>query len=274
MTITGTLFADVNHYHPLLDAKAYAATGAPCIGVKIGQGSTKDSTADASVAEAEAEGLIVIGYIFGTNRPGADQAEQLVDWFPWKPGRIWCIDDEANGPNPSDSITSAQASAAIARLRELLPKSPKGLLPCHYHNVTRPALPGTLQWIARYGVTTPPSGAHAWQYYGGVVGEEPHHLAGVSGSVCDMNKLLVSTDQLRTWAGLVGGGEVDDGEEGDVSAKDVRDAFGLGKDALEGAGQVLAGVWDYLRGRDVMADPIADDVREGAYNLAKKLDQA
>jgi hypothetical protein len=60
--------------------------------------------------------------------------------------------------------------------------------------------------------------------------------------------------------------------ETDVSEKDVRDAFGLSEAAATGAGDVLSGLWDFARGRDVAKDPIANDVRRKTYELAEKLD--
>jgi hypothetical protein len=60
-------------------------------------------------------------------------------------------------------------------------------------------------------------------------------------------------------------------EEGaeDVSLKDE---LGLTDDAAKGIGHVLEGWWDYARKRDVVAEPIKNDVRRRTFEILQKID--
>lgn len=150
------------------------------------------------------KGLDVVELIYSTE-PSNDAYAHLKADFPWRPGILYVADVEVGG------LTTDQGRKFCDAARK------DGKPAVGYRSLAAAKFGADHEWIAQYGPSSPPSGCFAWQYYGGIVGETPHHFAGVSGSVCDMNKLIAPLATVRKWAGL-------DGEEEELT-KDEHDAL-------------------------------------------------
>lgn len=194
-------FADVSHYHPVVDFAAYsAAAGARALGFKVTEGSYLDPTANKHLAGAEAAGLVCIGYEYGLLN-----VNTFLRTFAPKAGRIPVLDFEG----ASISVAAAEAWIKVV-------KSAFGRYPWFYgHNewIARGAPANTEvsncpYWGARYGGPLEiPNGVGkpvAFQFTDGSHGPQPHGFAGVSGN-CDVNMLVVEPAELRALATGAGG---------------------------------------------------------------------
>lgn len=190
------IFADVNHWHPLLDIREYIKhCSAKCIGIKISEGNFIAQHAMGYLQLAEQHGLIVIGYNYGLN------SSVFLNAFPPKPGRIPCLDFEGN------SLSISGAEVFINQVNREW-----GRLPLFYAGSCWRALgqpTGTVveqcpYWGPQYGhKLIPPNGVGnpiAWQFTDGKFGPGPKKFPGIG--TCDINSLLVSQDELRIIAGL------------------------------------------------------------------------
>jgi lysozyme len=190
-------FADVNHYHPVIDFGAYAdATGAGALGFKVTEGSYLDPTANSHLAGAEAAGLVCIGFEYGLVN-----INTFLRLFPPKAGRIPVLDFEGA------SISVAGAEAWIRAVQAAY-----GRYPWFYgHNewMAQGSPAGTEvsncpYWGARYGGPLEiPAGVGkpaAFQFTNGSDGPKPHDFAGVAGN-CDVNMLIIEPTELRALAG-------------------------------------------------------------------------
>jgi lysozyme len=185
--LTGILFPDVNHYHPVKDWNAVAATGIPAIGIKVG-GDDPDRTYPGHLEGAEKKGLIVIGYWIAVNRDGRQHADDFIDAFAPKEGRIPALDLE----HPGD-MTPSQREAFRDRIKEVW-----GRPPLLYAN-DGVELAGCPKWTSRYRDQVAEDRPLLWQFADGEVGPEPHKWPGIG--LCDMNKLIGSLDELEQLAG-------------------------------------------------------------------------
>ncbi|MCX5790522.1 MAG: GH25 family lysozyme [Elusimicrobia bacterium] len=191
---TGLQFPDVSMWRPVSDWKALSNASHGIIEMKVRQSSI-DPLYNKDVDQAEKNNMIVIGYAFGYNASGADQADAFYVNFPPKPGRIMMLDLESNGNN---TMTNQQAIDFVNRI-----KARTGQYPLLYASESR-ARPGALancpRYTAAWGPVNPPSGAQLWQFTDGVVGKTPHSFPGVGS--CDINQAVITYAQLRQMAGL------------------------------------------------------------------------
>jgi hypothetical protein len=191
-------FADVNHYHPVVDFGAYAAaTTAAALGFKVTEGGHLDPTGNAHLAGAEAHGLVCIGFEYGLVNVNVFLQE-----FSPKEGRIPVLDFEGA------SISVAAAEAWIKAV-----KAAYGRYPWFYGHsewIAQGSPVGTEvqncpYWGARYGGPLEiPAGVGrpvAFQFTDGSAGPQPHAFAGVSGN-CDVNMLIIEPAELRALATL------------------------------------------------------------------------
>lgn len=189
-------FADVSHYHPVVDFAAYAAaTAARALGFKVTEGSYLDATANRHITGAEEAGLICIGYEYGLLN-----VNTYLKYFPPKSGRIPVLDFEGA------SVSVASAEAWIKAV-----KSAYGRYPWFYGHAEWIAqgAPSDTEvsncpyWGARYGgPLQAPNGvgqAVAFQFTDGSHGPQPHTFPGVSGN-CDINMLLIDPAALQAMA--------------------------------------------------------------------------
>jgi hypothetical protein len=189
-------FADVSHYHPVVDFVAYAAAaGAGALGFKVTEGSYLDPRANEHLAGAEAAGLVCIGYEYGLLN-----VNTFLRCFAPKAGRIPVLDFEGA------SISVAAAEAWIKAVNAAY-----GRYPWFYgHNewIAQGAPAGTEvsncpYWGARYGGPLEiPNGVGkpvAFQFTDGSNGPQPHGFAGVSGN-CDVNMLVIEPAELPALA--------------------------------------------------------------------------
>ena len=192
---TGLIYPDVSVWRPVNDWDALSKASAGIIEMKVRQVSI-DALYHTDVSAAEDHKMIVIGYAFGYNASGADQADALVVNFPPKPGRILMLDLERNPYG--NSMTDSQAVAFVERI-----KARTGQYPLLYASESH-ARPGALadcpRYIAVWGPSKPPAGAKIWQFTDGVVGMSPHSFPGVGS--CDINKTVITYAELRKMAGL------------------------------------------------------------------------
>jgi len=198
------VWADVSHWHPLIDADAYGAANKPgLIGIKVAECGLPARMGREMVLAAEARGLIVVGYQYGCTNP-----ERFVELFPPKPGRIHCIDFEGT-------------TATLANLEHCIEviEAQTGRAPWLYfggqewRRCSQPAGTGVERcpsWQSQYGPHLRPlqnvGKLVAWQYSGGTNdGPEgaPKEHAGVSGPLCDMSTLLCSLEELWLMAGAL-----------------------------------------------------------------------
>lgn len=193
---TGMMFPDISHWNTVKDWDALAKASKGIIVMKVRQVSV-DPMFNPRLKEAEERKMIVIGYAFGYGGiSGATQADALLHHFPPKPGRILMLDLERNPPQYGKTMSAAEASAFVERIRQRT-----GQYPLLYTSASW-SRPGVLakcpRYIAQWGST--PSSAEIWQFTNGVVGPPPHTFPGIGH--CDINKLRVTYLKLRRWAGL------------------------------------------------------------------------
>lgn len=190
-------FADVSHYHPVIDFARYAAaTGAGALAFKVTEGSYLDPTANGHLAGAEAAGLVCIGYEYGLVN-----VDTFLGRFPPRAGRIPVLDFEGA------SISVAGAEAWIRAVQTAY-----GRYPWFYgrNAWTAQGAPADTEvancpyWGARYGGPLPiPAGVGtpvAFQFTNGSDGPTPHDFPGVAGN-CDVNMLIIEPAELRALAG-------------------------------------------------------------------------
>lgn len=197
------MFADVNHWHPLLDVNEYLDKSfkkfpyqkANCISIKISEGNFIAQHAMGTLQVAEQKGLIIIGYNYGLS------FDTFMHAFPPKAGRIPCLDFEGN---------SLSVSGAELWVNEV--SKEWGRMPLFYAGSAWRALgqpTGTVvencpYWGPQYsnhllvpnGVGKPV----AWQFTDGKFGPGPKSFPGIG--KCDINSLLISYEELRLIAGM------------------------------------------------------------------------
>lgn len=220
---TGLLFPDISKWQPdeEIDWAALDAASNGVIVMKVIQGSEDwdvDPEFHKHLEQAESRGMIVIGYAFGTRASGAAQADAVLRHFPAEPGRAVMLDWE---PDPDGvEMTESQAIDFVNRIKEVT-----GRYPILYSTAWKPR-PGVLAECPRYyarwycygrdssepcdGPQSPPSvydvaerapeGAEVWQFTNGLLGPLPNRFPGIGNS--DVNMLMVTYDELRSWAGL------------------------------------------------------------------------
>jgi lysozyme len=185
--LTGILFPDVNHFHPVKNWNTVAATGIPAIGMKVG-GDAHDATYPGHLEGAEKRGLIVIGYWMAANKDGRQHADDFISAFPPKEGRIPALDLE----HPGD-MTPSEREAFRDRMKEVW-----GRAPLLYAN-DGVELAGCPKWTSRYRDQPPEDRPLLWQFADGKVGPEPHKWPGIG--LCDMTQLIGSLDEMEQLAG-------------------------------------------------------------------------
>lgn len=198
------VFADVSHWHPLLSAALYAQSSVSgVIGVKISQNGQPADMAVAMVQAAEAQGLLVVGYQYGTADPGG-----FLRLFPPAPGRIACLDFEGQTAGGAAGVLAAEVFVDVVGAAYGRP--PWFYAGANWKLAGEPEGSGLSfcpWWGAQYGphlrVLRGLGAPVAWQYTDGVGGPDgaPRRHAGVKGA-CDMSCLLVSTERVREMAGL------------------------------------------------------------------------
>jgi lysozyme len=208
LTQTGLVFPDLNMGVRVTNWDDLANAAHGIVAMKAWQSAvdgpiTQDIIANfqGNLRQAEARGMIVIGYAFGVGGvDGATQADALLALFhmgtPGQPvpGHILALDLERSPDGPT--MTDAEAAAFVNRVYTVT-----GRYPILYASeaVSRPGVLGKCpRWVAAWG-STPPS-ASIWQFTDGVLGPKPHSFPGVG--QCDINRLIVTYGALRTMVGI------------------------------------------------------------------------
>lgn len=198
------LWADVSHWHPLVNADAYAtANKVGLIGIKVADCGLAARLGAEQCAAAEARGLIVVGYQYGCTHP-----EQFIELWPSKPGRIRCFDFEGLTAN----LKNVEHCIAVAEQAD-------GRLPWIYfggeewRRCGQPA--GTAvarcpSWQSQYGPHLRPlpnvGPLVAWQARGGSTAGPagmPMSHPGVGEGPCDLSVLLITVEELWKMAGAL-----------------------------------------------------------------------
>ncbi len=194
------VFADVSHWHPLVDADAYASASKPgLIGIKVADCGLPARLGSEMVLAAEARGLIVVGYQYGCTNP-----ERYLELFPPQSGRIHCVDFEGA------TATLANVEHCIDVLERATGRPPWLYFGGEeWRRCKQPAGTSVARcpsWQSQYGPHLRPlphvGKLVAWQFRAGDAGpqEAPKGHAGVD-EACDLSTLFCSPDDLWSMAG-------------------------------------------------------------------------
>ena len=196
---------DLSHYNNVSSFNAIKADGIVGIIHKATEGVIfTDPEYQMRRGQALAAGLWWGAYHFGTGADGVAQAEHFLSVVNPGPNDLLALDWEQNTTGPSMTIAEAeqfvtQVEAATGRWPGLYGGSYVKQLVGESQN---PTLANCWFWLSEYGPV-----AHVpacwptwtmWQYTDGVVGPEPHSVAGVGN--CDRDQYNGETDGLtRLW---------------------------------------------------------------------------
>jgi lysozyme len=163
----------------------------------------RDPLYEINKAQALTAGLLWGAYCFGVGADGTEQADFFLDTVQPDSSTLLVLDFEANPAGSSMDLTEAQAF--VARIQQETGQWP-GLYAGQYlkellGSQPDPILSNCWLWLAQYGPTAIlPSGWQAWtmwQYTDGVVGPEPHEVAGVGH--CDRDFFNGTADDLQAF---------------------------------------------------------------------------
>lgn len=188
-------FADVNHWHPVVDWIAYEAATrqAKVIGVKISQSGMLSRGSLETVRQAEQRGFTVLGYNYGCAFP-----DKFLQYFPPKANRIPVLDFEGT------TATLANAERFIRTLSVAWGRPPWFYARADWIACGQPENTEVARcpyWGPQYGIhLVVPRGVGrpvAWQFTDGQICPSGGPMSFPGVGHCDINMLIISPDELR-----------------------------------------------------------------------------
>lgn len=199
---------DISHHNGSPDLKKARQDGIVGVIHKATQGTRfRDPVYATNRAKAEQSGMYFGAYHFGVAGDGAAQADHFLRVAQANEETLLVLDYEPN-KSPQTTMSFSQAEAFVKRVKEKTGRWP-GLYSGHLikeklgGKPVHPIFSQCFLWLAQYATkpTNIPSTWKTWtlwQYTDGVMGPEPHHVAGVG--FCDRNQFNGSSKGLgRLW---------------------------------------------------------------------------
>ena len=211
MTQPINVVVDISHHNGNIDLNQAKQAGIVGVIHKATQGTGMvDNMYQTNRGKAQAAGLLWGAYHFGTAGDGAQQADFFLSKANADAQTLLVLDYEPNG---NSTMTLDQAKAFVTRINEVTGKFPGfysgSLIKEQLGN--KPADPVLAQcflWLAQYGPApknipqTWPTWT-LWQYTDGVLGPQPHSVAGIGN--CDRDQFNGTIESLQALWGAAAG---------------------------------------------------------------------